>query len=222
MEVEDFDVEIASITYDIIESRLPVTYIYSFLRNDKNFSGEAKKHSEGSIKFLEYKDAIITIDNESYELMAITLSELTLAIAAKNTTSKNAKKIIEYICGSIPESIKKKIQKKEYYRTIVKIKTSFRILDMVKDEFKGKMKDIMDIFPNFEGTEKDWQSTGIHFRIVPEMKGEYATKVAKGIAPVESCLLSFDYASNSDYEKKIITVVADLEDTKIRQALQRI
>ena len=29
-------------------------------------------------------------------------------------------------------------------------------------------------------------STGIHFRIVPEMKGEYATKVAKGIAPVES------------------------------------
>ncbi len=222
MKIENFESDLSSISYEIFESTIPVTYIVNYLEKNKNFAGKPEISVEENIKIVRYKDAIITINEDSFEIPLLHLSEYNISVAVDKASSKDAKMICDTILSQIPKPIYNKLKIKEYYRTTVRVKTNFRISNLIKDDYIDKFNEIKKTFPKFEKTERDLQIPGLHLRITPVIKGDYASRVVKGLEPMVSYALDFHFASSTDYENNILTVTADLEDTKIKQILQQI
>lgn len=220
MEIESFEIEYTIIEIDILESTLPVTIIYNFLHKDENFTGNHELNKQGPVKYVTYKDAVIIIDEKPFELSQLTFSQDHMGIVIKNASSIDSKKISKYIWKAIPKEMNKKIKKEENLHSIARVKTSFKLSSALKTEYVEKLEKISKLFPNFEDTEKEVHVPGIHFRIVPTIKGEYATKVAKGLLPVQSYEFNMDYRNSKDYENNVITIMAGVEDTKLKEILK--
>jgi len=222
MKIEEIDTDIASFTYEVIDGTIPITYIVNYLEKDSDFTGKYKIDKEEKIKTVNYEDAIYKIDEDSFVLSLLRLTEYNIVIVIKNASSKDAKRIGEIILNKIPKPILNKLTIEEFYRTTVRIKTDFKISNLIKNKCNNEFNNIKEAFPKFKDTEGEIQIIGLHLRILPKIEGDYASRVAKGLEPIFNYMLDFHFATSSDYEKNILTVSADLEDTKIGKILQNI
>jgi hypothetical protein len=171
---------------------------------------------------LEYTDAIYTIKEKTYEIKLLALSEYSLSVAIENSTSADSELILDTILKQIPKTIYEKLEIKKFYRTIVRVKTKFKISNFIKDEYINKLDTLKTKFPNFRDTDKEIRMTGFQLRIAPIVKGIFAQRIVKGLEPMVTYLLDFHIVNSADHEKNILTIIADLEDTKIKQILKEI
>ena len=222
MKIEKFDTDIASITYEIIDGTIPITYIINYLEKNTDFTGKHEIVEREKIKTVEYEDAVYKIGEDTFALPLLRLTEYNIAIVLKSALSNDAKRIGEIILNIIPKTILSKLTIKEFYRTTVRIKTDFKISNLIKDKYNDEFNNIKNIFPKFQDTEGEIQIIGLHLRILPKIEGIYASRVAKGLEPIFNYMLDFHFATSSDYEKNILTVSADIEDTKIKKIIQNL
>lgn len=222
MNLNKFDIDTSSVTYEFIEGALPVTYVTNYLKNEKNFSGDFEIRKEDGEKFANFRNAIVTLDDEGFEIHTLKISQHTLIIAGVGISTHNIEKFANFLLDKIPENVRKKLKIKKFYRTVALIKCDYTISDMIEEKFMNRVKSNLKYFPDFENTNKNLEITGIQFRITPEMIGDYAVNVAKGLEPAISYLLNFNYSSSKDQTDNIITVVADINDTDLKKLLSEL
>jgi len=134
MKIEEIDTGIASFTYEMIDGTIPITYIVNYLEKDSDFTGKYKIVEEEKIKTVNYEDAVYKIDEDSFVLL-LRLTEYNISVVIKNATSKDAKRIGKIILNKIPKRILNKLTIEEFYRTTVRVKTDFKISNLIKDKY---------------------------------------------------------------------------------------